>query len=360
MNVSFLPMAGSFHAVQYNERKVGQGDAYCIRMDNMGACAAGCTPAEMTDVFTEYSSRNPRVKNAQLHLAFSCRGEEMSVDELLAAAIEWLDRMGYGHPDQPRVFWVHTDTANRHLHVVTSRIHPDGHKIDDSLERIRGRKVLDLMEGLSRPDKVHADIQGAFGYRYASLGMFCAILESMGYETYNREGTVYVKSGGAIMARLHVSDVMSHAVRTAGLDEQARRNADAGRKRLAALLHRYAVNAQTLRMLQHDLHARFGMVLVLHGPADAPTGYFIVDHAAKEVWYGDGVLPIARLTAMLGGQADRAEGKRVSPQRPGSIVVRPSAIIPTSSEGQHGPHGYVRDWELCDDEEDNPDHTIKR
>ena len=136
MIATILPGSSNFHAVDYNERKVAKGVARLLEIQNFGALGEvrKPTPEELAQFLMEYSSMNPRIQKAQFHAAISCKGYEMSEAQLLDFAHQYLQEMGYAEPGQPWLIYSHNDTDNAHLHIVTSRVAPDGRKIQHNHE----------------------------------------------------------------------------------------------------------------------------------------------------------------------------------------------------------------------------------
>lgn len=77
----------------------------------------------------------------------------MSEEELLDFAHQYLKEMGYGESGQPLLVYSHYDTENTHLHIITSRVAPDGRKIQHSHERRRSQEVIDRILGNDRKKK---------------------------------------------------------------------------------------------------------------------------------------------------------------------------------------------------------------
>ena len=96
MIATILPGSSNFHAVGYNERKVAKGVARMLEMQNFGTLGTfgKPTPEELVTYFQEYTSRNTRIQKAQFHVAFSCKGHEMTEAELLDFAHRYLSEMG--------------------------------------------------------------------------------------------------------------------------------------------------------------------------------------------------------------------------------------------------------------------------
>ena len=104
MIATILPSSTSFHAVGYNERKVAKGVALLLEIKNFGPVEAMERPTadDLTAYLESYSARNTRIRKAQFHIAFSCKGHESTERELLDFAHEYLRQMGYGEPGQTR------------------------------------------------------------------------------------------------------------------------------------------------------------------------------------------------------------------------------------------------------------------
>ena len=85
MIATILPGSTNFHAVGYNEHKVSKGVARLIEIQNFGSLGIFHKPtqSELVGYLQKYSSQNSRIRKPQFHVAISCKGHEMSEDELL-------------------------------------------------------------------------------------------------------------------------------------------------------------------------------------------------------------------------------------------------------------------------------------
>ena len=110
----------------------------------------------------------------------------MTESELLDFAHRYLKEMGYDEPGQPWLIYAHHDTGNTHLHIITSRVAPDGRKIAHSHERRRSQEVIDRILGTDRQKKIADDMDAARQYTFSSFAQFKAIMVSMGYEVYKK------------------------------------------------------------------------------------------------------------------------------------------------------------------------------
>lgn len=207
MIVTILPGSADLHAVGYNEHKVSKGEARLLEMKNFGILGnvESFSVRDLVSYLKEYSRMNDRIRQPQFHVTVSCRGREMTEQQLLDFAHDYLREMGYGEEGQPLLVYSHHDTANTHLHIVTSRVAPDGRKIDHNHERRRSQAVIDKL--LKRDSLLNTveDVKKASHYSFSKLTQFKAILNSMGYESYEEESSLNVKKGGVVKGKIALS-----------------------------------------------------------------------------------------------------------------------------------------------------------
>ncbi|EJW90415.1 mobilization protein, partial [gut metagenome] len=108
---------------------------------------------------------------------------------------------------QPWIIYAHHDTDNTHLHIVTSRIAPDGHKIQHDHERRRSQVVIDKILGTDREQETENDLHAAKQYSFSSFAQFKAVMTSMGYEVFQKEEQVYIKQGGRIQKKIPLAEI---------------------------------------------------------------------------------------------------------------------------------------------------------
>ena len=290
MIATILPSSTTFHAVDYNERKVGEGVAELLEMKNFGFIGQvdSYTPDQLKQYLTKYTYRhNQRIKSPQFHLAISCRGDEYTYEQLLVIAHQYLKEMGYGEDGQPLLIYAHHDTDNHHLHIVTSRVAPDGHKIDDHHERVHSQEVINRIMGENQQQRASEAVKNAFDYKFATLNQFRAILESSGYECYEKDGNLCIKRDGHVIDTLPLTIIQQH-LQTFEPDERRR-------KQLRAILLKYRDMTADKEELRQLMKQKFGVDLVFHGSKDKPYGYTIIDHQGKTVLKGGDVLKLKDL-----------------------------------------------------------------
>ena len=295
MIITILPSSANFHAVAYNEMKVEKGVATLLEVQNiLGLRPEAFTPEKLRQFFIDYSSRNAHIQNAQFHVAVSCKGTEYTHEQLLDIAHRYLKEMGYADEGQPLLAYAHHDTDNNHIHIVTSRVAPDGHKIDHNHEKRRSReitlKIMEEFEGRRQEPDVNDIAKDALSYRYTSKAQFCAIMESLGYECKDddEKPMVHLYRGGHEQGTIQVQLIMRHALKENKLDDKRRRQ-------LRAILQKYRNLSANKEELAAHMKKKFGISLVFVGKTDTPYGYIVVDHKNKTVFKGGEFLSIKEL-----------------------------------------------------------------
>lgn len=296
MIATILQSTPTFHAVAYNEHKVQQGVATLLELKNFGSIdTLGYSNAkELQDYLIAYTERNSRIKNPQFHLAISCKGHEWTHQQLLDFAHAYLDEMGYGDPEQPLLVYAHNDTDNTHIHIITSRIAPNGKKIDHNKERIRSQKILEKLTKQNLTMKAEKDVKDAMTFDFSDIRQFKSVLEAMKYEcfeTKGEEGDICIKKGGMVLVRVPKSEVL----------EQCRKNNFnrepdvAERMKWKSIFKKYRDQNSDRIGLEKDLRSLFGLSLVWMGSKDNPFGYQVVDFNKKKVYDGYRILHIKDL-----------------------------------------------------------------
>ena len=295
MIITILPSSANFHAVAYNEMKVEKGMATLLEAQNIyGLRQENYTPEKLRQFFMDYSSRNTHIQNAQFHVAVSCKGNEYTHQQLLDIAHRYLKEMGYADEGQPLLIYAHNDTPNNHIHIVTSRVAPDGHKIDHAHEKRRSReitlKIMEEFEGRRQEPEVSDIVKEALSYRYTSKAQFCAIMESLGYECKDddEKPVVHIYRGGQEQRTTQVQLIMRHALKENKPDDKRRRQ-------LRAILQKYRDLSANKEELAAAMKKKFGISMVFVGKADTPYGYIVVDHKNKTVFKGGEFLSIKEL-----------------------------------------------------------------
>ena len=291
MIATILKSSSTFSAVRYNERKVEHGVAELVAIRGFGYLENAPEMRGITSLrnyLMDYSDRNDRIRNTQFHAAISCKGSEYSKDELIGIAWKYLEKMGYNNEGQPILMYFHHDTDNNHLHIVTSRISPDGKKIPDSMENIRSLKAIEEVMNMDVKYQNSEMMTRAKSYHFESASQFMAIFETSGYEAFIQDGDICIKRGGQVQDKVAVKDV----------EKLCRKNGDAEKKRirqLRAILQKYRDQSSSREEMESLLKKKFGISIKFLGKEFSPYGYMVVDNATKTVFKGGDILGIKDL-----------------------------------------------------------------
>lgn len=294
MIITILPKSTTFHAIAYNEKKVSQDLAELMEVKNIHLRPEGLTADKLRQYFEEYTSMNTRIQNGQFHVSVSCKGTEYTHRQLLDIGHRYLEEMGYAEEGQPLLVYAHHDTPNNHIHIITSRVAPNGQRISDKFEKKRSlqvtKKIMEEYTGQKQEPTPNEVATAALGYRYTSKAQFCAILESQGYECKEDDDKpiVHLYRGGEELGYIRTDIIMQHALRENNADEQRRRQ-------LRAILQKYRNLSANKEELAAAMKKKFGISLVFLGRKDNPYGYLVIDHKNKTVHKGGEFLPIKEL-----------------------------------------------------------------
>lgn len=289
MIAEILSSSRSFSSVDYNERKVSKGVAELLEMKNFGYLQdlGIADAAAMQKFLKDYSAKNDRIIKTQFHVAISCKGSEHTHAELINIAHQYLEKMGYAKEGQPLLVYGHHDTDNNHIHVITSRVDPQGKKINDSFERVRSQQAIDEIMGVNRDERLNKAVANALIYKFESIPQFKAILESSGYECYEEDKDLFIKRSGVVQGKLHIVDIEKKTMKDYLEDKR--------KKQLKAIMQKYRDMVSDKEELKDVLRKKFGVDLIFIGSKDTPRGYMVVDHKNKAVYKGSTVLPIKSL-----------------------------------------------------------------
>lgn len=120
-----------YGALAYNEKKVEQGAAVSLGVISSIANAEKQRLRDKADSLQKLADRNPRTKRNSVHIALSfAKDDRLNGEQLRSIAKDYLKGIGFGN--QPAYLYRHQDTANDHIHLVTTNITREGKRIDDS------------------------------------------------------------------------------------------------------------------------------------------------------------------------------------------------------------------------------------
>ncbi|QYH40042.1 relaxase/mobilization nuclease domain-containing protein [Algoriphagus sp. NBT04N3] len=307
MRVKILSSASSFNGVTYNTNKTQNEKGELTRLRNFGYLqdTKDVGPNEVKNFLIAHSNRNTLVKDKQFHAMISCKGREYSKEELTDIAHEWIDKMGYG--DNPFLIVFHKDTANNHVHIVSSRIDRQGKKISDSFEKLRAQEALNEIMRLNPKHEAVKAADSLMEFRFSTKAQGFLFLENLGFKVREKGEQIELIKYGSVKGQIPVS-AFNQKLQSYQLDKDRA-------KQLKAILDRYSKVYQTKLTCLFEpkpggkkgnqtgyrsdlgdfIRDKFGVQLVFHGKdGKRPYGYSLIDHANKIIFKGIEVFPIQR------------------------------------------------------------------
>ena len=129
--VTVIKVSNSVHRIfNYNENKVKEGVAACIRAENYPLEAEEMSLKMKLNFLLKRMELNENVKRNSLHISlnFDPSETDLSIEKLIEISKVYMQNLGFG--DQPYLVYQHHDAGHPHLHVVTTNIKADGSRID--------------------------------------------------------------------------------------------------------------------------------------------------------------------------------------------------------------------------------------
>lgn len=305
MIVKILQKSQTYKGVSYNINKADIDKGELMKVSGFGALAGldHLRPSDYINYLEAISARSSRIKYPQFHAVISCKGRSHTKEQLTQIADAWLKGMGYGQ--QPYLLMFHKDTANNHIHMVSTRIDASGKKINDSFEKIRAYKVLAQVLGQDNVMQAKQDIEKVLNYSFSTRPQFMLLLEALGYSLDLVNSQYQVSKFGTVLDHVDLALVDS---RIAAYQKDKARIAQ-----LRAIFEKYLKLADgTVHILHTSLpgeragyatsyssafarliHEKFGVELIFHGKdGKLPYGFSILDHNRKIVMKGSEVMDI--------------------------------------------------------------------
>jgi hypothetical protein len=305
--------AASFHGVDYNERKQQKGQASLIHLQHFGHLQDGRTQLSRHDMkkyLSFYSQRNTRIKLPQFHAILSCNRQSFSSDQLKDNALQLMQQMGYSN--NPLLIYAHTDTKNNHIHIISSRIDPNGKKIPDTYEGLKANQILSQMLQLDTQQNCKQAINEALAYKFSSVAQFKLLMERKGYDCRQHQNQILLYKHGAKQSSLPLSEVNERT--------EAYHIPRGEPSRIQALIFKYAgsydpalqkaengypkksihLSSPMTRFLLQRFDLEF--VFFTGKKHDKPYGYAIIDHTCKTIYKGGDIMNLVQLTGLSGDQ----------------------------------------------------------
>jgi hypothetical protein len=115
----------AYEALYYNEQKVRQQVAECIYAANFLKNIEELKFEDKQERFDALTAWNQRIRHKILHISLNISPKDQIDNEKMAMmGEEFMLRAGYG--EQPYLIYRHLDAGHPHMHIVTTKIRPDG------------------------------------------------------------------------------------------------------------------------------------------------------------------------------------------------------------------------------------------
>jgi hypothetical protein len=115
--------------LSYNENKVNEGTAACIKAEGFPVRADVLSFKDKLQTFLDYQLENRNVKTNAIHISLNFdRADNLDQNKLEAIAESYMNKIGFG--GQPYLVYQHFDAAHPHIHLVTTNVKVDGNRID--------------------------------------------------------------------------------------------------------------------------------------------------------------------------------------------------------------------------------------
>ncbi len=297
--------SSTFHGIAYNDKKEKKGEAELLHWDNFRHLQEGGripSRAEAIRFMESSCFGNTRIRNKQFHAILSCKGRYISNERLKAYGLEIITKMGYAK--NPVMIFGHNDTRHNHIHIVTTRIGPDGKKIPHYFERKRSNEILQQIMGTDYKKELAQDISEVSKYHCSTISQYQLLFELRGYDTKLDNDNLELYKYGSFQG----------TVKLAELQKIMERQTPANIAQLKALLYKYKrqYNSKLKKEdpkkyttakanLQSDLtrfmRHRFGTEFIFFTSKGygVPYGYVIIDHNNKTVLKGSEVMKLQDL-----------------------------------------------------------------
>jgi hypothetical protein len=117
------------NAVNYNEQKVHQEKAQCIAAVNYAKDVEQLNFYQKLHRLEHQACLNERVKTNSVHISLNFdAADKLDKEKLEEIANSYMEKIGFGN--QPYLVYEHVDAGHQHIHIVTTNIEENGHRID--------------------------------------------------------------------------------------------------------------------------------------------------------------------------------------------------------------------------------------
>lgn len=135
-----------YGALAYNQEKVDEGLGKLLASNLVMEPADGRFNAySCKKDFERFMPSHIRTSKPVVHISLNPHPDDKLTDaQLSEIGQKYLERLGYGN--QPYMVFKHEDIERQHIHLVTTRVKPDGSLVPDKFEKDRSNKIVQQLE----------------------------------------------------------------------------------------------------------------------------------------------------------------------------------------------------------------------
>lgn len=142
--------------LNYNEKKVQQGKAFCIRAYNYLRDHNEMNFYQKLHLLENRNVLNDRATTKTIHISLNFDpSEKLEQEKLNKVAESYMEKIGFG--EQPYLVYQHNDAGHPHIHIVSTTIRADGTRINThrigSNQSEKARKEIEAEFNLVKADK---------------------------------------------------------------------------------------------------------------------------------------------------------------------------------------------------------------
>ena len=238
---------GVFPGAAYNETKVEHGVAdfagaanvdgnFLLVLNMLHEAGVNCTH-EVEQYLQDHSNTfgNSKSTRLQFHYALSVKGREKSKEQLVYIAHQLMKEFGAEH--NPYFIYFHRDTENNHVHILGTRVKPNGTMLSDHQDF---RRLNECLNRIVQKDQFQ-DMNELLSYSFQTEGQLMNIIREFGFTTgENKEepDKVIFYHGGAKAFQANFADLTARYAVSKDDRKKMERREDAARQ-LRAIFFKY-------------------------------------------------------------------------------------------------------------------------
>ena len=199
---------------------------------------------------------NSKSTRLQFHYALSVKGREKSKEQLVDIAHQLMKEFGAEH--NPYFIYFHRDTDNNHVHILGTRVKPNGTLLSDHQDF---RRLNECLNRIVQKDQFQ-DMNELLSYSFQTEGQLMNIIREFGFTTgENKEepDKVIFYHGGAEAFKANLADLTARNAVSKDDRKKMERREDASRQ-LRAIFFKYREQSLKLSGTKNEDQKKAGRV----------------------------------------------------------------------------------------------------